>query len=402
MAKKKKILYVITKSNFGGAQRYVYDLARHIPKSEFEVKVALGGTGEKHGKMGTLEEKLQAVSIPVIPITHFMRDMSPYEDVQAFFELLRIVKKEKPNVLHVTSSKAGGIGAVIGRITRTPHIIFTSHGLAFDESWRPKWQRVLIWLASWCTFFFATQTIQITKDTYNRARSMPLMKNKHTLIHNGREAFVFFTRNEARSKLADTKNASPQKDIWIGVLSELTKNKNLHVLIDAMALIHKNGHSPHLYVCGEGEERDSLEKRIAEESLEEYIHLKGYIPNAANYLTAFDIFTLPSSKEGLPYVLIEAGFAALPVVASNIPGIKDIVTHHKTGLLVPITSEHLANAFITLLEDKSLREKYGQNLHAHVKKTFSVSHMVEQTVALYVESNPSSSLSSFSRRTDRS
>src|SRR3990167_2305563 len=107
----KKILFVITKSNWGGAQRYVYDLATALHKGQFEVVVAFGGTGEAGAHPGLLAERLKEVGVRTIFIESFTRDIGIFRDVSAFFELLRVIKKERPDVLHLNSSKAGGIGS---------------------------------------------------------------------------------------------------------------------------------------------------------------------------------------------------------------------------------------------------------------------------------------------------
>jgi len=377
----KKVLIVITKSNFGGAQRYVYDLATNLPKDRFSVTVALGGTGGRSAKTGTLKEKLEEKSIPTLSITHLMRDMSLTEDVRAFFELLRIVRSERPDILHVTSSKAGGMGALAGRITGIKHIIFTSHGLAYDETWRPFFQRMLIRTASWFTFLLSTKTVQITHDTFTRASKLPFMQKKMVLIHNGREVPTLLTREEAREKLCRGETVCSEQ--WIGTIAELTTNKNLHVLIDAIALVHKEGVRPHLWFIGEGEERKALETHAKERSLEHFVHMPGYISHASRYLKALDIFTLPSKKEGLPYVLLEAGYAGLPTVVNSLPSIEDIVTE-KTGITVHATPENLAQAFLTLLKDKSLQKQYGERLEKHVTDLFSIEKMIESTAHVYL------------------
>lgn len=379
--KKKKVLYVITKSNFGGAQRYVHDLATNLPQEAYTPVVALGGTGEKNASLGTLQHKLEEKNIRVVPIVHFMRDMSLVDDVRVFFELFSIVRKEKPDVLHVTSSKAGGVGALVGRIARVPKIIFTSHGLAYDETWRPAWQRALIWIASWCTFLLSTKTIQITHDTFTRASHLPFLHTKMALVRNGRDVPHFLSREEARKKLCQTESVCGER--WIGTIAELTPNKNLHILIEAVARMHAEGLRAHAWILGDGEEKVFLERLRHEKSLDHYIHILGHIPKAATFLKAFDVFTLPSRKEGLPYVLLEAGYAELPVVASNIPGISDIITHGETGVMVKATSEKLAEVYTTLLENKELSTQYGTSLKEFVSKNFSISQMIKNTTALY-------------------
>jgi len=389
-----KVLYLITKSNFGGAQRYVFDLATHLPHDRYSVAVACGGTGTKGAPLGTLVKKLAQANIRTIPVASFMRDMSLIHDMRAIIELWKLVRAERPDVLHVTSSKAGGLGAFIGRLAGVPHVIFTSHGLAFDETWRPRWQRALIWVATWWTMLFAHTTIQITRDTYERAARMPFMKQRIRLIHNGIVCPMYRSRDEARNILAtmETKGGAESRDsFWIGTIAEFTANKNLSVLLDTLASLHKNRFDVHLWLIGDGEERKALDARIRELDLMSYVHMPGYVPDAATLLKAFDIFVLPSRKEGLPYVLLEAGYARLPVVVSNIPGAQDIVSNAQTGLLVSPTTDAFMKALTTLLRNTNRAQKYGTALKAHVEDTFSLAHMVSTTTALYASSNPSTS-----------
>ena len=380
-SKKIKVLFVITKSNFGGAQRYIYDIATNLNKEVYEPIVALGGTGDKHAPQGVLQHMLEEKQIRIVPVLHFMRDMSFSDDSNAFFELVRIIKKEKPDVLHVTSSKAGGLGALAGRVARVPRIIFTSHGLAYDEVWRPQWQRILIWISSWCTMLLSTKTIQISEDTYKRAQRMPLLSHKIVLIHNGIEPPRYMPHDEARTFLDPHQKMSTTP--WIGTLAELTSNKNLGVLIEALALLHAEGISAHLWLIGEGEKHDSLIEQASKCGLLDFVHLPGYLTNASCILQAFDVFALPSRKEGLPYVLLEAGYASLPVVVSRIAGVRDIVTHEKNGLVVEAEAKMFAAALARLLSDTNLRTSLGEALHSHVSDSFSVERMVQKTSELY-------------------
>ena len=133
---KKKVLFVITKSNWGGAQRYVYDLATALPKDQFEVKVIFGGTQEVGGSYGMLDTnlKIKAPEVQRIFVPSLIRDISIGKDIKSFFELLRLFKKLRPDIVHLNSSKAGGVGALAARFAGVPKIIFTVHGLPEDEA----------------------------------------------------------------------------------------------------------------------------------------------------------------------------------------------------------------------------------------------------------------------------
>ncbi len=377
---KKKILYIITKSNYGGAQRYIYDLATNLPEA-LDTIVAFGGTGKKDAKPGTLQTKLNKKNIKTVLIKNFMRDMSLKNDILAFFEIIKIIKKEKPNVLHVTSSKAGGLGALAGRATGIKKIIFTSHGLAYDENWRPVWQRFFIWFATWFTTLLSTKTIQITNDTYSRAKKMPFVKNKIVLIHNGINKPAFIDKEKARQKLFN--NEKIKNNIWIGTIAELTKNKNLSVLVNAASQL-KDKLNFRLFIIGEGEEKENINKIIKEKKLENCVHLPGYINDASQFLKAFDFFVLPSKKEGLPYVLIEAGYAKLPVIVNNIDGIKDIIINNNTGIIIDdIDGKKLSEKIIELVENENKPKECAQNLFTHIENSFSIENMIEKTISLY-------------------
>jgi len=151
---RKKVLFLITKSNWGGAQRYVYDLATHLDQTKFEPVVALGGDGE-------LVTLLDHAGVRVIRINSLTRDISLKKEKEFASELYKIIRIEKPDILHVNSSKAGGVGTALGRILRVPRIIFTAHGWAFNEE-RPWWQRMVIKFLHWVTVLLSHRTIAVS------------------------------------------------------------------------------------------------------------------------------------------------------------------------------------------------------------------------------------------------
>lgn len=381
MQKPTRILYLITKSNYGGAQKYVFELAVVAKTAGHTVTVGCGGTGEAGATLGRLGTKLTEANIPVHHIKHFLRDMSLWGDILAFFEVWRLLRKERPEVLHVTSSKAGGIGALAGRLAGIPRIVFTSHGLTIDEVWRPHWQRILIYLGTWVTLRLAHHTIMVSTETYERARQMPGMSARVSLVKNGIAPITFLERTAARAKLAPH---APPRSFWIGGIGELHPNKNWSAAILALTTLPAR---VHLLIIGEGEERTKLQQLITQHGLQERVHLLGYI-DGASYLKAFDIFILPSKKEGLPYVLLEAGLAGLPVVASDLPGNHDIIESGQTGLLVEPTPDLLATSLSMLVRDESMRRNLGAQLSETVQQTFSIRHMYTDSFHIY-ESNTS-------------
>jgi len=386
---KKKILYLITKSNWGGAQRYVYDLATNLPQ-EFEPVVALGGTGEKDAPEGLLATKLREKNIKVIFVKNFLRDISLIKEVLALSELTTILKAEKPDILHLNSSKAGGVGALAARRAGVRKIIFTVHGWAFNEN-RPFLVKYLLWIASWLTVLLVTKVIVLGERERNQTLKMPVVSASKILkIRIGVDNIAMLDRKSARISLGAI--GSSLNNIWIGTIAEMHRNKGLEHLISAVGKIKT---PVTLCIIGEGEEEERLRRqqvwfilelvKAANRRIKESrVLFAGFRPGAASYLSAFDVFVLPSIKEGLPYVILESGLAGLPVVATEVGGIPEVIKDGENGFLVPPGKpELLAEKLSEITENPELRKRLGKNFERHVRKEFSLTKMVEKTIELY-------------------
>src|ERR1700734_3367295 len=122
-----KVLFLITKGTWGGAQRYVFDLATNIPRGRFEAVVA-------YGQKGKLAEDLTNAGVRTLQLPSLGRDVAVVSDIKSFFEILKLLRKERPDVLHLNSSKAAALGAPAARIAGVKKIIFTVHGWPFREN----------------------------------------------------------------------------------------------------------------------------------------------------------------------------------------------------------------------------------------------------------------------------
>ncbi len=369
----KKILYLVTKSTpFGGAQRYVYELATALPKDNFNATVAFGGKG-------VLADMLRNAGIPTMSIPHLERDVSFMKEVRAFFFLIQLFRTEHPDIVHLNSSKAGGLGALSARIAGVKKIIFTAHGWPHQEK-RPFLQKFLIYISSWVTVLLAHETIVVSQKDLKTAPAL-FKKKSVRLIHNGVRPFTLTSRDDARDNISKAVGKLvPSDALWVGTISELTRNKGLDTAIRAIAKV------PDLsfIIVGAGEERGQLELLAADLKIHERVYFAGFIPDARRLLKAFDIYTLTSQKEGLPYALLEAGLAGLPVIASGVGGIPDIVQNEVSGLLVKRGSvEQVATALQRLKDNPELRQKYAGKLNKHVSENFTFEKMLRETEALY-------------------
>ena len=213
---------------------------------------------------------------------------------------------------------------------------------------------------------------------------------KLTIIHLGINPmdYNFLMQKEAQNQLFPNLDIQCPSDVLIGTIGEFTKNKGQKYLIES---VNQLGHSMSklkYVLIGWGESKMNLKSQISNHDLEKSIFVidKNDLldKNSANYLKAFDIFVLPSLKEGLPYVILEAGLARLPVIASSVGGIPEIIENGKDGLLVPpANSKELATAIKKLVGNKTLRENLAKNLREKILKEFSLEKMLRETTSLY-------------------
>ncbi len=357
-----KIIYGITKSNFGGAQRYVFDLAIEMKKQGHDVTVLCGS-------QGTLVKKLEQEKVRIIVLKSLERDISVLRDIKSFIEIIEVLRKEKPDVFHINSSKMGGLGALVARLVGIRKIIFTAHNWAFNWP-RPLWQKVIIKLLQWLSIMFSHVTICVSKKVEDDVAEWPFVKNKLKTILIGIKEFDLASRTD--------------NTFTVGTTSELHRVKGLDVLLTAWNKFIK-GRQAKLVLMGDGEERENLENMAKNLGIYDSVEFKGFVYNARSLLSNLDIFVMPSRSEGMPYSILEAGLVGLPVIASSVGGIPEIIESGTNGVLVPKEdSEALFSSLILLSEDRELRKRLGTNLKLSIQEDFSFEKMVEKTFQLYL------------------
>lgn len=369
----KRVVHLITKgSPFGGAQNYVYTLATNLPKDRFE-SIVLTGAGEE------LTSRLTKAGVRVDYIPHLIRNINPLGEIKAFIALTRILKELKPDILHTNSSKAGLLGALAGRLARVPRIIFTGHGWASNEK-RPWIIRKFFLILHWLTILLSHRTICVSKKTKNDVSGPLAIRNKTCVVYNGVQPFEILDRKTAQAYLCEATGAKTTDALWIGTIAELHENKGLDLIIEALRRIT----TPFFFfIIGGGEKMAQLKALIRDSHLEDKVFLLGNIPGAKKYLSAFDIFTLTSRTEALPYTILEAGLAGLPIIASRVGGIPEIITNGIDGVLVRPNAEDIYQGLSHIISQPHKRTEYARNLSNKVEKYFSLEQQISQTIKVY-------------------
>lgn len=367
-----RILYVITKANWGGAQRYVYDLATAARDAGHEIAVVYGEEGE-------LNRHLSAAGIRAIAVGGLSRDIGIASDIRAYFELAHLFARERPDIVHINSSKAGGLGCLAARMSGIPYIIFTAHGWAFNEA-RPWWQKILIRKLAGLTVLLSHKTICVSEAVKRDMGNFPFARRKLVVIKNGVTCPVQLPRAEAREALlpgfADR--------CWIGMISELHETKRISDAVRAFAEIKDEFPNAILVVAGEGKERARLEQLAAERGGGGRVFFLGFVRGITEKLSALDVFIHTSRSEALALAILEAGCAALPAIATRVGGIPEIIEDGVTGLLVPpLRPDIIAEKLRELLRNPGHARKLGEALCSRVERDFTKERMVRETLSLY-------------------
>jgi glycosyltransferase involved in cell wall biosynthesis len=363
-----KIMLVITKSNWGGAQKYVYDIATSLNKDHgFEVTVLAGGNGE-------MVRRLKEKKVRVIEIPDLVRDVSITKDLKSLFWLFSTIRKEHPDVLHLNSSKAGSMGSFIGRLLGIKKIIFTSHGWAFNEE-RPSYQKYIIRMASMLIVLLSDKTICVSEKTKESLRAPLWLLRSCVVIHNGIPPIDF---KESGAFFKDH-NIVKKEKIAILSIGELHKSKGFDLALNYLAYLKHLSWEWH--IVGEGEEREALTRKIALLELGERVFLHGHVVDASRYITSFDLFLLPSRTEALAYVAIEAIQTKLPIFASNAGGLPEVLGNDPGSMLINIRSNDTVHALQTLLLHLPVIQDAER---AEIRNHFSLETMMEHLKKLYL------------------
>ncbi|MBI4093974.1 glycosyltransferase [Candidatus Kaiserbacteria bacterium] len=364
-----KILFLITKANRGGAQRYVYDLATNLPKSDFDVIIAYGERGELALNLAKAGIKLHEVSL-------LRRDVAIVSDIRSFFELLHLFRELRPDVIHLNSSKAAALGALAARIARVPKILFTAHGWPFKES-RNVISRALVYIASWTTARLSSEVIVVSKTDERLARGMWGVRKKVRYIPLGLPPLLLSPPQEAYRAMFGSLPPAPlsSETLRLVTIAELTENKGLRFAIRAVALLRERGIDVTYVIAGEGTDRKNLEALVRTHGLADRVFLPGHIKRAAENLAGFDVFILPSIKEGTPYSLLEAAQADIPIVFTDVID-KELIARLENARRVPTKDA------VALADSITELARLPRN-RARTEELFPLSTMLSETFRLY-------------------
>jgi len=369
-----RVLQIITLSEWGGAQQVCYDLATKLNGKEFNVEVACASGGP-------LVEKLEKSGIKVHQINSLKRDFSPIQDLKCLFQIYSLIKKGKYQIVHCHSTKAGILGRIAAWLARVPRIYFTVHGWGFYNEQEYGWaQRILILAERLCARL-STKIICVSENDLKQGLLRKIApREKLMVIRNG-----VLVENQGRSGELRQEIKASEDEIVFGMVARLCAQKNPLLFLEAARQVLEKNKSCHFVLIGDGPLYEECLEFIAKNNLEGKAHLLGFRGDAGLLYPDFDVFVLSSNFEGLPLTIIEAMFAGLPVVATKVSGVPELVFPERNGFLtIPGNPEDLAQKILLLVEDTTLRKRMGQESRKIAESLFTLDRMIEEYSNLYL------------------
>ncbi|MFH1368193.1 MAG: glycosyltransferase family 4 protein [Elusimicrobiota bacterium] len=376
--KRIKVCHIITKLELGGAQQNTLYTVGRLDRERFE-PVLISGKG------GILDE--EALKLPgarTFFTSKLARRVCPATDSMGLIMLFFILRREKPEVVHTHSSKAGILGRIAAWLARVPVVIHTFHGFGFHELQIWPVRKLFILLERMCAGMSDKLIVVSNKNTEKALANGIGDPGKFTVIRSGIEISKYRNLNVDKADIRKKLGIKSEETV-ITTIGPFKPQKNLDDFIKTADMVLKKKPDTVFLMIGDGELRPHIELLIHSYNLSAKIILLGWRRDIPELLAVSDIFAMTSLWEGLPRSVLEAMCAGLPVVANAVDGVKEIVAEGKSGFLVkPHDNDAMSGFLLKLANDANLRKqmgKFGRNL---INREYDIDFMVEQQEELYM------------------
>jgi glycosyltransferase involved in cell wall biosynthesis len=372
---KMKVVHIITKLELGGAQINTIYTYENLDETRFDAYLISGPGGILTDKV-TKKERL-------IILETLVRPIHPIKDVKAFFQLLSVLKKIKPDIVHTHSSKAGIIGRLAAYATRVPTIIHSVHGFSFSP-FQSFLKRTFYITAEKLISKITGHFIFVSNEDIETAKKYNLVKDNYSLIRSGFPIQKFIEKNSDIKALRE-KYKIKETDFVCGIIAPFKPQKGLFHLVEIAEDVLKNGGDKKniiFMITGDGELREEIETKLKEKGIYENFRMPGFVFDIENAIDVFDLGVSTALWEGLPQSLVQLRLKKKAVVASDIAGNREVIKHEKNGYLVEVSDYKAFSAKILQLASNDETRKEMENYEDDFSQ-WNADYMVKRQEELY-------------------
>ncbi len=379
---KTRVLHLITRLIVGGAQENTIASVERVDPERYDSQLWIG---PQTGSEGSLLADARSRGIVVRVLPNLVREINPRRDALALVQLVRLLRRERFDIVHTHSSKAGILGRLAAKVAGVPHIVHTVHGWGFHDRMNPLLKNTYVTLEKMLqprTRPLISVSNKTTRVGLDEGIGRP---GAYRLIRSGIPLLRFFPDPKRGSEVRERLGLSAD-DIVVGSVGRLSPQKNPRDFVRVAELLSRGRENLRFVYVGDGPMRTEIERTLDSVGLSDRVLLLGIRDDVPDLLRAMDVFILTSLWEGLPRVVLQALATGLPVVAYDTAGIGEAVKEGENGHLVePGAVGEMVELLDRLVADASLRAAMGRAAAEGLDTAFTEDGMIRDLENLYDE-----------------
>jgi glycosyltransferase involved in cell wall biosynthesis len=366
-----------TVTDFGGAERVVLSLIKNINRDRFELVPVLFTRARLLDNI--FFKELRGIGKKYFTIftdNHKIKYLNPLAN---FFEAYSVLRKNNFDLVHTHGYRCDVLGIIMAKLTGLP-VVSTCHGFISNDLNLKFYNTVDRFLLR-----YADRVMAVSEGIKTDLLSNGIKESRTTLIQNAVE------QNGNKEQLTQNRRAKrrlfniEEKEFVIGYIGRLSEEKGIKYLLEAHTLLTKEGAPIKMLIIGDGSQRKELEKSAKKSGNGGSVIFAGFQNDVEDWLPAMDVFVLPSLTEGTPMSLLEAMAGGIPVVASSVGGVPQVIESGKNGILVsPGKSEEIKKAVLALYSNETLRKSLASEAEKSIKLRYDVRQWIAKVETEYL------------------
>lgn len=371
---------IISRMNVGGPSIHVVLLNAGLDAGAYETILVSGAEGAAEG---SLRDLATSHGLRVETIPELGREINPSSDITTLFKLYRLMRRERPHVVHTHMAKAGFVGRVAARMAGVPVIVHTFHGHVFHGYFSPRKTRFFLRMERYCARL-SSRIITISPRLRQEIADFGVTDiEKIEVIPLGFELDPFIDQPRRTGEFRRSIGL-PEGAILIGAVGRLVPIKNIDLLLSAFSMARQEQPRLHLALVGDGELREALEAKAGNLGVAPHTIFAGWRRDLPSVYADLDAVVISSHNEGTPASLIEAMATGCPAVATRVGGVPDLIEDGVTGRLVaPGDERDLAQAILAVVREPAASERMAALARERARERHQATRLVSDMDQLY-------------------